>query len=231
MDRIRKASVTELHREELVSSEEKVAIEQRTRIRWSDGSAILETTASPGQERELAIGLLTTMGIAVPYDAVKVKEAESTTTIIVDPTEVHNIENPKIADTKISSQDIVRGVSRLRNLQILLKETGCAHGGLVVELHGQKYAFAEDIRRQNALNKTIGSAVIQGIGLHACALFFTGRLTSEVVGMAKHAGIPMVVSLGVTTDEGIRIAQEANMTLVGSEGRWIYHIGSVRVIP
>ncbi len=228
---LQRISVTENRDGKFVSTRETIAVERKVIISWSDGQQILETTASPGQEQELALGLLATMGMLVPAEAVHVNQLDYITTVDIEQMRIYDQRRKAAPPLVIEMAEIEQGCLHLHELQVLRKKTGCAHGALIMEAGTERRLFAEDIRRQNALLKTIGLSKVYGCDPRQCIIFFTGRLTSETVTMAAHAMVPMMVSLAVATDAGIRIAQDADMTLIGSAGRWIYNIGAARIVP
>ncbi|HPD17909.1 MAG TPA: formate dehydrogenase accessory sulfurtransferase FdhD [Planctomycetota bacterium] len=93
-------------------------------------------------------------------------------------------------------------------------ETGGVHAAAIVR-GGEMVAFAEDIGRHNAFDKVIGACRRQAIGLEDTVALVTGRLSQELVAKAIPASIPVLVSRGAPTDASVRLADEANLTLIG----------------
>lgn len=79
---------------------------------------------------------------------------------------------------------------------------------------GEIIFAAEDIGRHNAMDKAIGYAVMQGYNMADCILFTTGRVPTDMVRKAVGAGIPILVSKAVPTDQAIEMAAYYNLTLI-----------------
>lgn len=90
------------------------------------------------------------------------------------------------------------------------KGTHCCYLGVGNEV---LYA-AEDIGRHNAMDKAIGYAVMNHLDLHNCILYTTGRVPTDMVKKAVGAGVPILVSKAVPTDQAIEMAAYYNLTLI-----------------
>ena len=95
----------------------------------------------------------------------------------------------------------------------LHKQTKGTHS-CYLSCRGQTVFSCEDIGRHNAMDKCIGYAVLQEMNLKDCILFTTGRVPTDMVQKAVAAGIPVLVSKAVPTDEAIAMAEEYNLTLI-----------------
>lgn len=73
---------------------------------------------------------------------------------------------------------------------------------------------AEDIGRHNALDKAVGFAFLNGYKREKCILFTSGRVPTDMVEKVIRAGIPILVSKAVPTDEAVCLAKEYNLTLI-----------------
>jgi len=113
----------------------------------------------------------------------------------------------------------------------LFADTGCAHSCALIS-KGQVLCQMEDIGRYNALDKTIGYALMHHIPYKEAYVFASGRISAGYISKAAKAGFPMVVSRAAVTKAAIDIAKETNTTLVGfvrkNSGN-IYYEGKVRI--
>lgn len=73
----------------------------------------------------------------------------------------------------------------------------------------------DDIGRHNALDKVIGEGLHKKIDFSAQVALTSGRVSSEVVAKVLRCRIPILASSGAPTNQAVKIAREANMTLLG----------------
>lgn len=95
------------------------------------------------------------------------------------------------------------------------RRTGGAHSTIIASQDGEILAFCEDVSRASAVDKAIGKAALEGVKLHKCIMATSGRLSVTMVGKAVNAKVPVIVSKAAPMDQGIRLAQANNVTLVG----------------
>lgn len=80
-------------------------------------------------------------------------------------------------------------------------------------------ACCEDIGRHNALDKAIGTALVQDIDLRGCLAFTSGRVPTDMAVKAVRAGIPVLATCKVATDKAFELADEYGLALVTKAGR------------
>jgi FdhD protein len=93
-------------------------------------------------------------------------------------------------------------------------QTRGVHSGALAS-RGRILIFRDDIGRHNALDKVIGEALNQGLALSETVMLTTGRISSEILSKVLRCRIPVIAALGSPTNQAIKLARVANLTLVG----------------
>jgi FdhD protein len=91
--------------------------------------------------------------------------------------------------------------------------------------------FRDDIGRHNALDKVIGEALYRQIGFPDKILFTSGRISSEILSKVLRCRMPVIAAVGAPTNQAVKLAREANLTLVGQVrgGRMHVYSGEQRI--
>ena len=104
----------------------------------------------------------------------------------------------------------------LRAAQRAFDETGGLHAAALFSRSGELMAIREDVGRHNALDKLIGSQVLDGeLPLNGRILMVSGRVSFEIVQKAAVAGIPIIAAVSAPSDLAIETAERLGVTLVG----------------
>jgi FdhD protein len=212
---------------------------------------------TPNEKIELAIGFLFAEGVISSMKSVKrvVETSENIVCVILD----HNLEEdfetrkalisgcangsmdlrileeyaikPVESNYKYSVNEILLMMKEFNHKSELFKQTGGVHSCSICSNSGIVY-FSEDIGRHNALDKVIGKALLNNIGLEDKLLMATGRISSDIAIKAARAGIPIIVSHSAPTDMALDIAKKSNITMVGfvRGNRMSIYCGSDRII-
>ena len=103
----------------------------------------------------------------------------------------------------------------LRGQQQIFLKTGGLHAALLVNPQGEAIVLREDVGRHNAVDKVIGSALMQQLlPLSDWTLVVSGRVGYEIVQKAICAGISAVVGVSAPTSLAVDLADEFGLTLL-----------------
>ena len=121
----------------------------------------------------------------------------------------------KVPPSSHSIQELAQMVLLLEGRQRIFEKTGGLHAALLVDPHGQASWVREDVGRHNAVDKVIGTALIDGkIPLADWTLVVSGRIGYELVQKSICAGISAIVGVSAPTSLAVDLAAEFGLTLL-----------------
>ncbi len=122
----------------------------------------------------------------------------------------------KVQESKvrITLNEAIYYANYLEQNSTIFKETGGTHNGGVGCAGSVSYT-SYDIGRHNVLDKLMGRAVLQKLDLSGHVLFFSGRVSSEILIKVAKMNIQILVARSAPTDLTIALAEDLNITVIG----------------
>jgi len=105
---------------------------------------------------------------------------------------------------------------KLRSDQAVFEKTGGLHAAGLFTSNGDLMEICEDIGRHNAVDKIIGSAVLQKrLPLSEHIMMVSGRGGFELAQKAIAGGIPLMASVSAPSSLAVKLSREMGLTLIG----------------
>lgn len=139
----------------------------------------------------------------------------------------------RLTDSFEIDWDVIFGCpASLRACQSGFDRTGGIHAAGLMDETGRVQVVREDVGRHNAVDKLIGSQILDGhFPLSNRIIIVSGRASFELLQKALMASIPILVAVGAPSSLAVEVAIEFNMTLIGftSDHRFNVYAGQERL--
>ena len=111
---------------------------------------------------------------------------------------------------------LTRVPAALRAAQHTFDATGGLHAAAAFNSKGDLLVTMEDVGRHNAVDKVIGSLLLNNnLPAKELGLMVSGRASFELLQKTLVAGIPLLAAVSAPSSLAVQLAREFNMTLVG----------------
>lgn len=177
--------------------------------------------ASPEALAALVLGNLICEGIVATADDIEridIDETGKTANVKLKIGGEHPNFLYKKTGYKPSFEDIFAQSEHLMNNCDLFYQTGALHSASLWIDGAPAYLFS-DIGRHNAIDKVVGTAIIEGRDLSHSVLYSSGRMPCDMVEKALRAGVSVFASRSAPTAQSVKLAKKHGLTLVGFVGK------------
>ncbi len=129
---------------------------------------------------------------------------------------VHQHFPPISSSVTIAAETLARLPERLRAAQQTFAQTGGLHAAAIFSVEGELLLLREDVGRHNAVDKVLGSGLLEGrLPFAEHVLLVSGRASFEIVQKALAARIPIVAAISAPSSLAVEFAYESGQTLIG----------------
>lgn len=120
---------------------------------------------------------------------------------------------------------------RLREAQRVFDRTGGIHAAALFDVSGEPVVVREDIGRHNAVDKVVGSLVLQGRPTDLPVLCVSGRIGFELAQKAVAAGVGVIAAVGAPSSLAVQLAESAGLCTVGfvRDDRFVVYTEPTRI--
>ncbi len=118
----------------------------------------------------------------------------------------------------IEPEVVLAAPDRARREQAAFRHTGGLHATALFAADGALLVLREDVGRHNAMDKALGSRLLEGAyplvgaSIYAC---LSGRASFELVQKASVAGLAGIVAVGAPSTLAVELAREEGLLLCG----------------
>lgn len=134
----------------------------------------------------------------------------------IDAIKTTSVFEPSEDSIHVAAEVIYSLPDKLRLQQEIFDSTGGLHASALFDLDGNFITLREDVGRHNALDKVIGSALLNDkLPLNETILLLSGRASFELVQKAAMAGIKIIAAVGAPSSLAVSLAAESGISLIG----------------
>jgi FdhD protein len=116
---------------------------------------------------------------------------------------------------KVAADEVIKLADQFQHYSELHRVTRGVHSAALCD-NKSILVFSDDIGRHNAIDKIFGKCLLENIATNDRIVITSGRVSSEILHKMVKRAIPIVVTIAVPTDIGVRIASNLGITLISS---------------
>lgn len=174
-----------------------------------------EIACSPWDTKEAVLGFLYMKGYISSIEAVKEIHffEEGNVFVLVEHRSAKKKEKEECDDQKVTVEEIIKLAGMLEDGSKLFHRTGGVHCAALAR-NGEFIVYKEDVSRHVAVDKVVGTCLLQNIPMKNGILVFSGRVPAEIMQKVAAMGCGMIIARSAPTDYACHMAEAAGITLV-----------------
>jgi FdhD protein len=134
----------------------------------------------------------------------------------LDALRVNGAEPLEMTDTTFSRAVLTGIPEALREAQHTFDKTGGLHAAAAFNSEGDLIVVMEDVGRHNAVDKVVGSLLLNNsLPANNLGLMVSGRTSFELMQKTLVAGMPLLAAVSAPSSLAVQLAKEFNMSLIG----------------
>lgn len=138
---------------------------------------------------------------------------------------------PSSDKTTVAFDRVLECAKELPRRQRLYGRTGGSHAAMIFNKNFQLLAVSEDVGRHNALDKAIGTMLLERTLDDGFLGVLSSRISYELVQKAARAQLPLLISMSRPTALAVTLGKTLNMTLacLGKKSEMLVFCGEKRL--
>ena len=116
---------------------------------------------------------------------------------------------------KVKADEVIKLADQFQHYSELHRVTHGVHSAALCD-NKSILVFSDDIGRHNAIDKIFGKCLLENIATNDRIMITSGRVSSEILHKMVKRDIPIIITIAVPTDIGVRIANNLGITLISS---------------
>lgn len=166
-------------------------------------------------------GMITAVNVTIPADQVQAGIDQQRNLLSVSSCGMCgkydmslNLDGELKSDQKLDHTLVPNMFATMSSHQQNFAQTGGCHAAALCTIHGELLDCKEDIGRHNAVDKVIGSLLMQHRLNEAAVLLVSGRVSYEIISKAFKAGIPFLCSVSAPSGMAVDYCRQCGITLL-----------------
>ncbi len=177
--------------------------------------AKIELEYTPTKEKELIMGYLVCNAYVKSENDIKdIKVYEESIIVQIETKKETSESRPRSITEKISAAEISLLTAYFQEGAMLFKDTAISESAALAS-NSELHHFSEDLHRNNAIYKCLGSALQDKEKIQDFYLLTSAKITKKTVQIANQVGLKFIISRTAPTNSALKEAEDSDICLIG----------------